>query len=525
MARTPLFRFVLRALQDARRANLREAGRPEPRPREVHGPSRRGVLAGAGAAIAAAGLPREVRAQAGAARQVAIIGAGIAGLSAAHHLRAAGHEVRIFEARGRVGGRMHSVVGPLGGGIIADLGAELVNTDHQDMRALCEAYGVPLFDRAAAMEALDMPKMALHFGGRAIGEAELAAAFREIAGQIAADAERTEADQVALAEIDRLTVTAYLDRHAGLIGAPFARAALEAAIRTEYGLEPDEASAVTLIYNLPTVKGDHIELISSDEVFAIEGGSQHLPLVMAEKFNQYVQLNTPVSRIALAEGGVSITAGGGQPRRFDAAVVTAPLPPLRNIEIQGNIPELFRRFIKEFGPGNNEKLIAAFKGRPWRDAKAFSGEAWSDTSVPLVWDTSMRQADLPEAALTFFLGGAPATEMRALSAGFVAKLVVERLEPIVPGLAAAATGRYVRTAWHRDPNAGGAYSAYRPGQMSTFAKCLWTEGEGETAAAGPVFGRLAFAGEHVSAEFGGYMNGGASTGRLAAEAISKVLAG
>ncbi|MEU2629787.1 FAD-dependent oxidoreductase, partial [Kitasatospora sp. NPDC007106] len=37
---------------------------------------------------------------------VAVVGAGIAGLAAAHHLAAAGREVKVFEGSGRVGGRM-----------------------------------------------------------------------------------------------------------------------------------------------------------------------------------------------------------------------------------------------------------------------------------------------------------------------------------------------------------------------------------------------------------------------------------
>ena len=519
MPHTPLFRMVVRALQEARRANLAAAGEPPPRPRGTP-LSRRTVMAGAGALAMAAGLPRST-ARAATPRRIAVIGAGIAGLSAAHHLIEQGHNVRIFEARNRVGGRMLSVVGPLGKDLVVDIGGELVNTDHEDIIDLCKAYNVPLFDRVAAMKKVtDCPDTALHFGGKRITEAELASALREIAAQISADAKRVDEDDAALAEIDAMTAAAYLDKYAGLIKAPFARAVLDASIRTEYGCEPDQASAICWTYNLPTVHGESVDIISSDEALAIEGGSQRLPLAIAEKFKDLISLSTPVSAIAANARRVVITIGKGQTQTFDAAIIAMPFPPLRQIKLSGELSALFQRFVREFGPGNNEKLLASFKGRPWVAQKAFSGEAWSDTSVPLVWDNSLRQPNLDIAGLTFFLGGAPATEMEKLSANFVAQLAIERYEPIVPGLAAAATGQHVKTAWYRDPYAGGAYATYKPGQASTFADLFWNEGEDGDETTGPAFGRLAFAGEHLSAEYGGYMNGGAETGRLAAEMIN-----
>jgi len=522
MPHTPLFRMVVRALQEARRANLAAAGEPPPRLRGA-ALSRRALIAGAGSLALAASLPRNT-AHAATPRRIAIIGAGIAGLSAAHHLTEQGHDVRIFEARNRVGGRMLSVVGPLGKELVVDIGGELVNTDHEDMIDLCKAYNIPLFDRLAAMKKItDCPDTALHFGGKRLTEADLAPVFREIAAQISADAKRTDEDEAVLAEIDAMTVTAYLDKHAALIKAPIARAVLEASIRTEYGIEPDQASALCLTYNLPSVNGESVDIISSDEGFAIEGGSQRLPLAMADKFKDRISLSTPVTAIAANARRVVITTGKGRTRTFDAAVVAMPFPPLRRVRLAGEFPPLFRRFVRELGPGNNEKLLASFKGRPWVTEKVFSGEAWSDTSVPLVWDNSLRQPNLDIAGLTFFLGGAPATEMDKLPASFVAQLAIERYQALVPGLAAAATGQHVKTAWYRDPYAGGAYVTYRPGQLSTFSELFWNEGKNGEDTTGPVFGRLAFAGEHLSAEYGGYMNGGAETGRLAAEALAKHL--
>jgi len=75
-----------------------------------------------------------------------------------------------------------------------------------------------------------------------------------------------------------------------------------------------------------------------------------------------------------------------------------------------------------------------------------------------------------------------------------------------------------RTAWVKDPFSRGAYSTFKPGQLTRFAPHFWLEEDGKTTQQA-VVGPIVFAGEHLSDAFPGYMNGGAQTGRLAAEAI------
>ena len=195
----------------------------------AHGPvpaprlSRRRLL---GTALAAGSLglaPRLALGRTGDPR-VAIVGAGIAGLNAAWQLRRHGLEATVYEARGRVGGRMLSRVGAVEPGIVDDIGGSLVNTDHADLRALLEEFGLGLHDRRTDPLGQGVRGTAWFVGGRLVDEAEVADGLRLIAHQIVADAERVDADFDRLApRFDRLTAKAYLDRHAGLVRAPFAR--------------------------------------------------------------------------------------------------------------------------------------------------------------------------------------------------------------------------------------------------------------------------------------------------------------
>ena len=81
---------------------------------------------------------------------VVVVGAGLAGLTAAVDLLAAGAEVTIVEARDRVGGRMHGI--PVSTDVLADGGAAYLGVKHTELLAMIREYGLPLASTGMAME-------------------------------------------------------------------------------------------------------------------------------------------------------------------------------------------------------------------------------------------------------------------------------------------------------------------------------------------------------------------------------------
>jgi monoamine oxidase len=152
MAHTPLFRRFILALQKARRDNLEAAGKPPPLTRADALWTRRRFLGtaalAAGSIVGSGGLRRRDPAWGGEPLTpppvIAVVGGGLAGLNAAFQLQKAGYAATVYEARRRLGGRILSVTGALGEGLVTDLGGQLINTDHADMLALVEAFGLPL---------------------------------------------------------------------------------------------------------------------------------------------------------------------------------------------------------------------------------------------------------------------------------------------------------------------------------------------------------------------------------------------
>jgi monoamine oxidase len=506
---------VWRALEAARRANLGETASAMPTAGET-GQTRRAVLLALGAAGAAATLPRPAFAAPSDSGPVAIIGGGIAGLTALWHLTQAGIDARLYEARARLGGRIYTAHEP--GKPTVETGGQLVNTDHADMHTLTREFGLGLLDRKSAAH-----RTLILGDGKEIPEGKLAGALRGIAGQIDADSVRLDRDygKVAL-ELDALSFTTYLDKHAALMPEPWVRGLLEATARTEYGVEPGQASAIELIFNLPSIEGRRIDVLSrSDERYLIDGGSSALIAAMAARLSGRIFTNRRVARVDPFGPGVRLVFADG--KTVDAAnvVVTTPASVTRKIDFRIPLPPLWTRFIAEVGLGANMKVQAGMTARPWDKAIGRGGEIWqtrAQAGLASGWDGSVRGHGASGDVWTWFLGGAELAAAEAPEPSVLTRRFAAQAEPGVPGMTAA-TGNFARrTNWHRDPLSMGAYVNFRPGQLTRFGRLIWTEVDGIAKAPVPA-GPVVFAGEHLSDAYPGYMNGGAQTGRLAAQSI------
>lgn len=513
MPRSRLFGLVARALR---------ADRCERAPSRTRRRLLQAALAGGAAGVLPA-LPSFARGADARAPTVAIIGAGLAGLSAGHRLRQAGIHAQIFEASDRVGGRVWSSDAFAQGAV--ELGGEFINSDHADVLALATAFNLPLFNRAEDAARLGYPSTAYFFAGRRIDEAELASQLRALAQQIAADADLLERNFSRHApRFDKLSVAQYLDRHAGLIPTEYVRTLLEASIRTEFGVEPAQSSALQLLFNLPTVTGDKVTpLGNSDEAFVIAGGNGRLVAALAQALPEQIRLRMPLVRLeARKRRGYRLSFAGGFVAHADAVILAVPPGPLRAIRLELALPASLRQAIADIHLGKNEKLLAAFGTRAWRQPQGFATEAWSDLGFSEAWDATQREAARDDGVLAFLLGGNEAVR-DARSAEEQGADFVARLDAHVPGLAAAASGQFLRTRWTYNRWAQGAYTNFKPGQLTRFARQRWVEEDGAVTQA-VRSGHLFFAGEQFSDEYFGFMNGAAQTGRLAAQALQAAFA-
>jgi monoamine oxidase len=493
--------IVWRALAKARRGDGRAAVNL----------TRRSLLAGitASAALPLAGC--ELPVLDATRTRVAIVGGGLAGLNALRLLREARVDARLYEARGRLGGRVFTA---RGGPVPADDGGQFINGDHADMLAAAKRHGLGLIDRQP------LPGRTLVVdGSRVIGEAELARDLEPLAARIATDASLIEQDFARFApRFDSISVATYLDVHAHALPEAYLRKLIAATIRTEFGQEPEHASALELIYNLPASDGATASLISaSDERFVLQGGSGTLVDAISRPLLPWIEPGHALRAVERAGAGVLLHFVGGRTVEAERAIVTVPAPLLRTIDFGDLLPPLWRQFAAEIDVGRNEKLNVAYEGRPWRQDMGVSGDVWPlDGPFAEAWDATTVGGEI--GLLTCFMGGAQCAAVAGTDMAGVRRAFEASAAPALPALADSATGWQRRTNWSRDPYARGAYSCFRPGQLTRFASLLWLE-EAGLATQAPAVGPLVFAGEHLSDAFPGYMEGGLQTGRLAAQHV------
>jgi len=459
--------------------------------------------------------------------RIAIIGGGIAGLNAAYQLKKLGLMATVYEAKPDVGGRIQSRTSLVTDGLTNDLGGSFINSDHEDMLALVDEFGLELFSRFEQTDLSLFPETAYYFGDRRIPEAEVAENLRLLAAQIGDDAALLDEDFDTYAEVfDMLSVADYLNMHQDKIPVPYVRTLVETGIRSEYGVEPEESSALQLLYNLPTVDGNTVEPLSSDELFYVKDGSGKVIERLAEALEGQIYPQWQLRQVWEQEGGYQLTFDRGRGNfavvEADYVILATPFRALRTVDLRVELPETLRRFINEVDLGKNEKLFAGFRDRRWKQDTGFALDAWTDFGFAQMWEDTQRQPESQEGVLTFFLGGREVASSRT-GAYTQGQQFIARLNDLLPGLSEVKQDTFYRTDWANDPYIGGGYTNFKPGQYLEFSEFLYIESDDPEERVDVYVGNLVFAGEHLSDEYYGYMNGAAQTGRLAAEVVAGLI--
>jgi len=444
---------------------------------------------------------------------VIVVGAGVAGLTAAWRLRQAGVGVKLYEAQERVGGRMFSLRNHFADGQVCELGGELIDSGHARIRALAGELGLALDDLA------EDPTHA--FGeiwfadGRRYSEAEILRAFAPLAAAIQRDAESLPDEEITYATpggceaLDQETMSHWLDRN-GASG--WLRKLIEVAYTCEMGLECEEQSALNFLTFIdPGLEAFKI-FGESDERFHVRGGNDLIVKALGTKLDDAIEPGCVLESIRQsADGRYTLSFKRGS-AAFDASasrvVLALPFTTLRRVQLDLDLPSAKRRAINELGYGTNAKLMIGFNERIWRTRHSLGGASYSDLPCQTTWETSRMQAGAA-GILTNFVGGRHGLEIGSGSPRSQADLACTQLDAIFPGLSDARAGmREARMHWPTQPWTLGSYACFRPGQWTTLRGAISER-----------VGNLHFAGEHCAFDNQGFMEGGVETGEWAAQAI------
>jgi monoamine oxidase len=519
MSRTPLFSLVRRSMKLAAFASNSETmPADEVIDRVLEGKlpevTRRQFFRTAAAAGVVASTPDLFTAfgqTSGVKPRTAIVGAGIAGLNCAYKLRKAGVPVQIFEASSRSGGRMFTAKSLLAPGITTELGGEFIDSGHEEMLNLVKEFKLGMYDfrKPSTIKA-----EAFYFNGRHYSEKDVIKAFIPLARKISKDYDSL-GEEVSYRvhgngkELDNTSIAEYLDK----IGAQgWIRELLDVAYVTEYGLESAQQSSLNLIQMIGTDTSEGFKPFGdSDERFTVKGGNERVVVELANRLDEgIVSLRHRLTAITAKGKGYVLTFEGPNgtafDRDFDTVVLTLPFTMLREVDIRVPLPAVKAKAIKELGYGTNAKVLAGFHSRQWRKL-GYRGNTLSDERFQLCWDNAALQPGT-SSGITFYSGGKLGIEAGEGTAQEAVNRLMPGLERAYPGSTKQLNGTVSRFHWPTHPFTKASYAAYLTGQWTSIGGA-----EGESV------GNLHFAGEHTSADFQGYMNGGAQSGADAAKVV------
>ncbi len=504
MGRTALFNKLSRIFT---RAAAKRDGVPALRRREFMELS----LASAGSAALAACDDLPLIAETGT--RVAVVGAGLAGLHCAYRLQQAGVEVTVYEAAERVGGRTFTARGEFPDDQIAELGGELIDTNHVTMHALADEFGITLDDR---FENAPATAEVWWIGDSAVPEESVVEQFSAVAERMLADLEAVEDDEDAFAELDATSLADYLDEVTPSSDYPELHALLTSAYRGEFGRETSEQSALNLLYLIGSDEPDPFRVFGeSDERYHAHQGSDAFTQAMADALGDAVKLGRKLVSVTERSDDYELRlerdGGEGEVSYFEHVVLAIPFSTLRKVTLDVEISEDKRTIIDELGYGTNAKVLGAFTSRVWRDEHDATGSVTTDRPFQQIWDSSIGQ-DGDHGVLTNFLGGRTGEEVGEADVEEWFGSVVAELDQVFPGVEAAyVPGSARRMHWPSSPFALGSYTCYAPGQWAYWGI------EGERAV------DIHFCGEHTSLDFQGWMEGAAETGAFAAAQVLRDL--
>ena len=410
MARTPLLSTIRCLFRDARLARasgwsleaLRESRAVRAERVKARGISRRAFLTSAGVATAATVIPRF---SFGAAEPtVVIVGAGIAGLNCALELADLGIRSTVYEASGRLGGRMFTNTGYWNSNQITEWCGELIDSGHTTIRGLAKRFGLPLDNLLGAQP--HRSDDVYHFFGGYYPKSRADQDFLAVSDRIAADAEAAgfpttfDTNTAAGRALDQMSVHEYIERripggHRSPLGA-----LLDIAYVIEYGADSTEQSALNLIFLLgfqPDARS--LSLFGeSDEKFHIRGGNQQLPEAVARHLGgDVVKTGQRLARLkATANGRYKVTferASGASEVVADFVVLALPFAVLNTLDMSGaDFNALKRQAIAEQGRAHNGKLHLQFTRRDWLGTGPWpgvsNGSSYADTGYQAGWEAT-----------------------------------------------------------------------------------------------------------------------------------------
>ncbi len=480
------------------------------------GLTRRTLIGAAAAGAAAAALPagaaaaprRRSAPRRGGRADVIVVGAGLAGLTAARDLARRGRSVIVLEGRDRVGGRTRNE--SIGGGDVLEVGGQWVGPGQDRVLALARSVGVKTFKSYfTGTQTFEYQGKRTEFTGLipplpepdATEFVQKLVELETLAKQVPANAPWTAARA---REWDAMTVETWKQQNLRHDGGKFL---IDLTVQSIYACEPRDVSFLHFLF-YGNAGGGFTYLASTpggaqDSRFV--GGSQLISQRVARALGRRVRLGAPVHAIHRRGSRVLVESDAGT---FTGRRVVVALPPTLagRLDYDPILPALRDQLTQRTPAGSIIKVEATYPTPFWRKAGR-SGYTNSDVRpIGVTWDNSPPSGK--QGALISFICGSDARRYAGAPVAARRRLALDGFARLF-GPQAAKPTRYIEGNWSAERFTRGCYGAILP-------PGVWTE---YGPALRPAVGPIHWAGAEYATKNPGYMDGAVRSGEAAARAV------
>lgn len=491
--------------------------------------SRRAFLAGTAGTAAALTLPAATRAAAttpatvpdAVTVDVAIVGAGLAGLTAARRLAAAGHTVAVLEARDRVGGR--TLNHPIGAGKVAEAGGEFVGPTQDRIVALAAEVGVGTFDAYdSGLDVYANGLIHLRYSdtgvlGTAPPDPLLLLDIIKLSQQIDLMVQKfpvaTPWTYPNAAAYDAETLETWV--RANSVNANGIIALLRPFTEALVGAEPGDVSFLFVLAYVAAA-GDATHPGTFERLFNVRGGAQQSRLIggsqivaqkVAAALGAAVHLSTPVRRLTQTATGV-VVVSDALTVTAKQAVVAVPPPLAARIDYEPLLPAARDLLTQRLAMGALMKVEAVYPTPFWRDKK-LTGQ-FLTVGGPVGYSFDNSPPDGSPGVLAGFVGGAQNLKWGPMSLAERRGAVLAQYARLFGDARFLTPTEYFEMDWTLEQwSRGGPTAVAGPGTITGYGPALRA----------PV-GRIHWAGTETADYWTGYMDGAVRSGERAAAEVA-----
>lgn len=429
-----------------------------------------------------------------------MVGAGLAGLTAAERIRDAGRTVALLEARDRVGGRTWTREV---GGVPIDLGGQWVGPSQVRVLALAKRLGLEIFPTYATGETR------YRIGGGDTTELPAAQRVLQELDEIAASLPQASPwSSPRAADWDAQTFASWLDSRVPDTDRA-SRSLLRLLTTGIFTAEPGELSFLHVLSYIRSA-GSMGNLVSDAQVYRFAAGAQALSQGLAENVgHDSIFMACPVERVATRGSGTVVTTSGGTvtARR---SILAVPIAVADRIGFDPPLPPDRAQLHQRVAPGATVKVQCIYPTPFWR-ADDLNGRSLTDTGyVSVTYDNSPYAGN--RGVLVGFIEGDQARRFSRLTASDRRANVVAHLVDLF-GPQAGDPLEYCEMEWASEEWTRGCYgSNLAPGAWTNFGSALREPS-----------GLVHWAGSETSSVWMNYMEGAVRSGERAADEVLSVL--